>query len=496
MSHTASYQSCNTSSLARFVPSQNNPWDIQKVKHIHNRLGFGVNWKEAKEALQKTPNDYIDKLIEDAINYPKMDEPKWVSLDAKDYDANGFGDFSYLDLLRETRYSFTKEIYYHSVKGRLMLFWHNHLVTNSVDYVFPGYGFRYIQIIEKYALGNFKEFVNEMGKSEAMLRYLNGYENVAGNPNENYARELYELFTLGEGNNYTEKDITETSRALTGYNHYTNGGGSRIVFKPETFDSTEKTIFEQKGNWNYDDVINILFEQRAEQIGKYICEKLYKYFVSPSVTDEIRSSIIIPLGKVFVDNNFEIIPVLKKLFKSEHFFDINAQRCVIRSPHDNVVGLLKDTGFNFGDWDEYLKTRIVYRTTNVGQELLKPPTVAGWSGDKEWINSGVFARRISNIVTLIHRAYSVDKEQLRELAITISENSKDPEFIVKQFFNLLFNEQPYSKIDFQTALDAFKSRVPSNYFENNIWNLQHNEVPLQVRDLLIYTSSLPDFQLK
>ena len=148
-----------------------------------------------------------------------------------------------------------------------------------------------------------------------MLMYLNGYENRNNAPNENYARELYELFTLGEGNGYTQDDITETARALTGYNNRQDGGP--IYFNPNRFDNGEKTIFGRKGNWNYDDVINILFEEKSDLISKFIVRKLYKHFVSPDVNE----AIVDELALYFINNNFELEPLYRKLFKSEHFIN-------------------------------------------------------------------------------------------------------------------------------------------------------------------------------
>jgi uncharacterized protein (DUF1800 family) len=113
-----------------------------------------------------------------------------------------------------------------------------------------------------------------------MLLMLNGFENTNNNPNENYARELFELFSLGENNGYTQQDIEETSRALTGYNHWDDYGGA-IYFDESTYDNTLKTILGLTGNWGYDDVIDILFQQREDLIATFICEKLYRYFVSP-----------------------------------------------------------------------------------------------------------------------------------------------------------------------------------------------------------------------
>ena len=214
------------------------------------------------------------------------------------------------------------------MRDRLTLFWSNHFVTEYYMYNHPAYTFRYYNNLQSNVLGNFKNFVSVMGLDDAMLMYLNGYENRNNAPNENYARELYELFTLGEGNGYTQDDITETARALTGYNNRQDGGP--IYFNPNRFDNGEKTIFGRKGNWNYDDVINILFEEKSDLISKFIVRKLYKHFISPDVNE----AIVDELALYFVNNNFELEPLYKKLFKSEHFFNSYSSNVLIKSPVD------------------------------------------------------------------------------------------------------------------------------------------------------------------
>ena len=330
---TANYPSCNTSPLTIFTPSTLNPWDAIKVRHLHNRLGFGIETSQIANALSMTPAAYVDAIIDAAIALPPTTEPAWAPLDPDDYVVNGFtyGENENNELLDETQYTFIKELIDNGVRGRLMLFWHNHFVTIANEYEFAGYAFRYFQAIQRNCFGNFRSFITEMGLDNAMLKFLNGFENTAISPNENYARELYELFALGEGNGYTEDDIVETSRALTGYNDYENGDNSNIIFNEANFDIEDKTIFGQTGNWDYNDVINILFDQKTELIARYICEKLYINFVSPEVDDQIKLSIINPLAVIFIANNFEIAPVLRTLFKSEHFFDEKASNTIIKA---------------------------------------------------------------------------------------------------------------------------------------------------------------------
>jgi len=425
-----------------------------KVRHLHNRIAFGNNTSVIGSALAQSPSSYIDALIDDAMAIPSTVAPTWVPLDPVDYEANGFtyGEDENNDLLDETQYAFIKELIDNGVRGRLTLFWHNHFVTIAHEYGFAGYAFRYFLALQRNSFGNFRTFLTEMGLDNAMLKFLNGFESTVESPNENYARELYELFALGEGNGYTEDDIVETSRALTGYNEYINGENSNIIFNEVNFDVEDKTIFEQTGNWGYHDVIDILFDQKSELIARYICEKIYINFVSPEVDDIIRTNIINPLAVIFISNNFEIAPVLKTLFKSAHFFDEKARNTIIKSPLDLIIQFITTTGFNFGDYDIY-KEFVKNASRVFDQDIMNPPTV-------------------------------------------FSGNSNDADVVTKAIFEALMAEVPYTLDDFETGIDIFKSSVPSNYFEDDIWTLAFEGVPLQVRDLIEYIVSLPDYQLK
>ena len=178
----------------------------------------------------------------------------------------------------------------------------------------PAYLYQYYALIQSHALENFKTFVSEMGLATTMLRYLNGFENKKNSPNENYARELYELFTLGEGNGYIQEDITETARALTGYNRFKTYLGV-IEFNENSFDKGSKTIFGRSGNWGYNDVIDILFEEKKDLIANFICNKIYRYFVSP----QLNSSVVSAMAETFKQNEFELKPSLNNYLKVNTF---------------------------------------------------------------------------------------------------------------------------------------------------------------------------------
>ena len=148
--------SCNTSPLTVFVPSVDNPWDAIKIRHLHNRLGFGIETSLIANAISKSPDVYVDEIIDAAINLLPTQAPAWASLDPADYAANGFtyGEEENADLVAETQYTFIKELIDNGVRGRLTLFWHNHFVTKVNEYEFAGYAFRYFQALQRNSSGN------------------------------------------------------------------------------------------------------------------------------------------------------------------------------------------------------------------------------------------------------------------------------------------------------------------------------------------------------
>ena len=331
-------QGCNNSTLTLYVPSSENPWDISKIRFIYRRLGFGISNEKAKALLTKSPEELIDEIINSAKMMPLTPAPEWGFWNNDEINNSGNNQGYYKTLWQKQAFSnFLSD----GFRERLTLFWSNHFVTEYYDYNRSQYLYQYHSRLQQYSLGNFKEFLSAIGLEPAMLLYLNGYSNKKKAPNENYARELYELFTLGEGNGYDSSDITETSRALTGYNKYSNGNGSAIIFNENTFDFGEKIIFGKTGNWGYQDVIDILFQEKKELIANFICEKLYKYFVSPILNKKITSE----LASTFISNNFELVPVYQQLFKSEHFFDERALGVIIKSPYDITIQFIKESTF-------------------------------------------------------------------------------------------------------------------------------------------------------
>lgn len=487
---TIANPSCNTSTLAPYVPSGGDPWNTTKVKHVFRRLGFGASQLEVDNALNLTPEEFIDNLVDNAFNLDVYPEPFWANWayeDFNDYDTEN------PLFIQEIRIATANSFLTEDLRGRMVSFWMNHFVTELEFYFHSPYLYHYLNIIQSNCLGNFKDFVFDIGENSAMLIYLNGYENTENNPNENYARELFELFTLGEGNNYTQNDILEASRALTGYNHWDLWAGP-IFFDESTFDDGPKTIFDSEGPWGHADVINLIFTERAQEAATFITRKLYRYFVSQEVDAIIEQDIIAPLAQTLIDNNFELVPMLKQLFKSEHFFDERALGVIIKSPFDIIFNYLKETGFFYND---DLMDAFLYYAGLMGQEIYDPLDVSGWQRDETWINSSTLTGRWQLMELYVNFLFNEGYEfTLVDLARDLTNDSNDPAFITQVMIDYFVSKQLHTASDYDTATDIFKWEVPQNYYDSGAWNLSWSSAPYQVLLLLQHIARMPEFQLK
>ena len=380
------------------------------------------------------------------------------------------------------------------LRARLTLFWMNHFVTELDGYgSYAPYMFQYYNLMQTHALGNFKEFVRAVGVNSTMLIYLNGFENTSNNPNENYARELFELFTLGENNNYTQQDIIQASRALTGYNHW-DEPGAQINFDQSTWDEGPKTVFGSEQFYTYDELIDTLFELRETEIAQFICTKLYKYFVSHEYDAITQEDIINPLAQTLIDANFKMAPMLKQLFKSQHFFDDRALGVVIKSPYDVVFNYINEGNFFYNDTVlEYF----VYYTGIIGQEIYSPPDVSGWQRDQNWINTETLPGRWQ--IMELFNSYLFELElqsQFVDLARALSSDSNDTFVITKAVVDFFNSKELFTQADYQVATSVLKWEVPQNYYDDGIWSLNYPTAPYQVYLLLNHLTKLPEFQLK
>ncbi len=499
------FVNCNTSTLAAYTT----PLDKVRAAHLYRRLGFSASVQTINTAVGQNAGTLVDALINEAVTMPPLAAPAWADWNNSNYPEDD-------DLARQIRraqqeewaIAYTNGLLTNNLRDRLSFFWSNHLVTELDVYDCNSFLYYYVNCLQRNAIGNFKTFVSEMGLTSAMLYYLDGVYNNGNNPNENYARELYELFTLGEGNGYTEQDIIETAKALTGYVERGELGCEQVTFDPTRFDAGPKTILGQTGNWNYDDVMDILFQERPDQIAGFICKKLYEFFVHPDSDDDAGNAqnIITQLANTMVANNFEIAPVLSQLFKSQHFFDDEAIGVIIKSPFDIYLNLINETNFAYND---NTILNVVDTTRMLGQTLFDPFDVAGWQRDRTWINTNFIIGRWLTVEVYLEIFFQGNPEQFRTLAMDAvgpaDSNTSNPETVVRALVNKFTPLGLLTAQDFENAMSVFKIEdVPEEYYGSDyipgglgLWMLSVSpEVPQQVFLLLMHLSRQPEFQLK
>ncbi len=485
------FVNCAEGTLETYIPSVDKPWNRQRALHLYRRIQLGGNLNQINNALSKTPNQVVDDIVDAAKDLPLTPAPDWAQWQQSDYtDFNNQISEQFLQWAQTWLVNLKKN----GLKDRMSFFWHNHFVTRQESYGFPSWMYQYQSLLEKHAVGNFKTFVYEIGLTPAMLIYLNGIQNTRFDINENYARELYELFTLGVNNGYTQQDVSETAKALTGWNSIDiNNLGGPITFNNSFHDPSQKTIFGKTGAWAYEDVINLLFEERGVAISEHICGKLYRHFINPVQDDQI----ITDLAEILRANDWELAPVLKQLFKSEHFFEEANIGTIIPGHIEYMFTFLSEIGY---EDDDELLLLIGLGAQDIGQAIFNPTDVAGWPGNRSWINSPNFFFRqevITNIMAYYYEKNGMTIEELRLFAKQlVGSNINDEKEICKAIIDHLTPKGFQTDPEYDDALVTFKGEIPDNYFTDGTWNLDWEYAPAQVFYLINHVSSWPEYQLK
>ncbi len=356
-----------------------------------------------------------------------------------------------------------------SLSEKMTLFWHNHFVIELGTINSAQYGYEYARLLRQHALGNAKQLAKDITINPAMLRYLNGNASVVGAPNENYGRELLELFTIGKGpligpgnyTNYTEADVQAAAKVLTGWrDDATTVTG---YFTASRHDTTVKHFSSAFGNATinpngaseYQDLINLIFAQA--ETARFLVRAIYRWFVYYVIDSQVETDIIQPLATIFIQNNFEVVPVLRALFNSQHFFDAATVGSLIKSPLDFTVGVCRQLELAFppatsvvaqyGMWD-YLNSL----TTVQQQTLGDPPNVAGWVAYYQspqfhelWINAVTLPRRNQVTDLFIGTGYTRNSFTIKAdpialvqaMPAAISGTSSDPNLLVDEFVRLM-----------------------------------------------------------
>jgi uncharacterized protein (DUF1800 family) len=361
-------------------PSAGDPWNRKWAGHLYRRAGFGASREELLEAEKLGHGGTLDLLLRgrsDAVDLlPTILDVGRVAANRED-SGEKLRDWWLYAMLHGR----------HPLREKLTLFWHNHFATSIAKVRGAEPMFRQNCTLREHALGKFGPFLQAVSRDPAMLLWLDSNSNVKGKPNENYAREVMELFSLGVGN-YTEKDIREAARAFTGW--HTDGKAFR--FKAAFHDAGSKTFFGKTGNWDGGDIVAIVLQQPVA--ARFLVRKLYTHFVSETPPDD---SLIEPLCESFRNSDYNIAALMKTMLSSRLFFSDAAFRKRIKSPVEFALGAVRAVYHEFDEKDVNYRplphALLTPRINAMSQALFAPPNVKGWPGGKAWLNTQTMLER-------------------------------------------------------------------------------------------------------
>ncbi len=381
--------------LAKFAPTASDPWDRAKAAHLLSRAGFGGRPDEIDRVVRLGMDAAVDELLDYGRFPESVPPPDFSSLRAvwesyarlvqmraaerERFDAIVIAQRADNQKFQEIReWWMTRMIQTPRVlQEKMVVFWHGLLVSGRPEVRQAEMLFIQNELFRRGALGNFKDLIVGISKDPAMLRYLDNNINRKGKPNENYARELLELFTMGIGN-YTERDIKEAARAFTGwtYRNY------EFSFDARQHDDGSKTFLGRTGNLDGGDIITIIFEQPAT--ARWVPRRLFEYFgyLRP------EESLVDDLAEVFRRSNFEVAPVVRAILTSGAFYSPKAMRTQVKSPVQLVVGTAR-----LLEPDAVAIPALLRAMDLMGQAVFIPPNVGGWPRGEGWITTSTILHR-------------------------------------------------------------------------------------------------------
>lgn len=520
-------------------------WSRNEVMHLLKRLTFGAPKEEVDFFLTLSMSDAVDLLLN--TTNPNIGEPlKHYTTDT--LAASNDGDWSvpigktWVNTttlsggVGSSRLQSLKSWWMHllitqprSIEEKMVLFWSTHFAI-EFDTVSNGiYCYRYLQMLRQYAMGNFKDFTRAITLSPAMLVYLNGQNNNKNAPDENYARELQELFTLGKGpdSQYTEGDVKAAAKVLTGWR--VNFNTSTPFFTLSRHDITNKqfsSFFENTviagqnndlgGEQELDAMLNMIFAE--EEVAKYICRRLYRFFVFGDISATVETNVIVPLANTFRSSGYQIKPVLNQLFKSEHFFDVLIQGAMIKSPLDFIVGSIREFQVKL---PPAINTVVYYRHLNyfrdqgtiMEQNLGDVPNVSGWPAyyqhplyDTLWINTDTFTKRQAFINTILNGYTNSSQRSIADVVILARRfaNPGDPNALIQDmttyFLRMPLSQATHDRLKTDILLtgqtqDSYWTNAWNAYLNNPFNTTLYNDMYSRLRNLVSYFMNMEEYHL-
>ena len=379
-----------------------NQEDIALMAHLMRRAGFGATRGELENLVEVGYENVVEQLL-----HPE-DQPDLDMYPLYRYLPQAEGSWIYMHV--QTDWLYRMRNGHRPLQEKMALFWH-HVFATGASKVGPSYQMAaQVDLFREKGLGNYRELLGEIARNPAMIFWLDNQDNHKRAPNENWGRELLELFSLGVGN-YTEKDVYECSRAFTGWTFKNSMVSVRwgqffweFEYRPEDHDNGEKTFLGHTGRLNGEDIMDIIVQQPA--CSRFIARHLYNFFVAEepqvpawSIDPPGDPEAVDHLSKTLVDSGFDVKPVLRTLFNSDFFKEARYRK--VKNPAEILVGTLKLTGDLQGA--DVRWGTIPLEGQYMGQDLLNPPSVEGWHTGKEWINSGALMNRVNFVADYVRK---------------------------------------------------------------------------------------------
>jgi uncharacterized protein (DUF1800 family) len=349
--------------LLPFEPTAADPFDLPKAGHLLRRAGFGGSLAQRREMVRVGVERSVAMLMTSGHGEP---------VDEVLEDVVALGGIEQLRAYRIWRLLTGP----HRLAERMSYFWHGHFATSNAKVGDPGLMAQHMSVFDRFGLGRFDDLLLAVSRDPAMIRWLDNDTNIRGNPNENYARELFELFALGRGH-YTEADIRQAARAFTGW-HIRDRA---FHFNRFYHDRDPKDVFGERGAFGGEQVIDLTV--RRPSSARFIARALLAFFVHPEPTDEEVDA----LGARYGEHDRHLGKTVKDLLESRLFYSERAWRSRVKSPADFTVGLVRSMGGHAAP------SGLAVAMGRMGEVLLEPPSVEGWRGERAWMNSATWILR-------------------------------------------------------------------------------------------------------
>lgn len=458
---------------------------MSQLLHLYRRAGFGLSPAEWQSRRLWTVEQAVNNLFERAKKTQPLTEgaspdyTKKGAMMATKRQENQKLERQAMMQINHAWLSRMADPAESNLLERMCFFWHGHF---ACEVKFGLLGTRQLNALRQNCLGNFRDLVLAIARDPAMIRYLNNQQNRKFSPNENFARELMELFTIGRGH-YTETDVKEAARAFTGWSGSLKG---EYVFRSRQHDEGEKIFMGKTGSFNGEDIIDIILEQ--DETARFVCRKIYRHFVN----DEVNEEHVNTLADGFRSSGYDIEKLMRSLLVSDWFYAPENVGNKIKSPIELLAGTMRQLGVSEVD------TRgVIILQQALGQTLFRPPNVAGWPGGRTWIDNSTLLLRL-NLAAAIFQAADFDFE----LAPDLEQDNK------KQLkrLNATINTAPLAaltstKSEGASAQDAKKVGNKDGTEDLIAYLLATPPPPLQTRPnptpelIALKVMSLPEYQL-